>query len=240
MACSTGCRRGGPARSASRPSPACRCAGTAAGGSTRCRDAAGCRGPGRPRRPAAGDAASSFMSSTSKLLTPQWRICPPRLSSSNAQTVSSSGTCRASATGTCRAGRCPGGAGSRRRPRASRRRSRGGHHLADQEHLVAAAGDRPPTSCSAGAAAVELGGVDQRHPEVEAGAQRVEFDLRRMAALGQMPGARGRGPGSSRRTEARRRAWWRRTCPCRVGRQSGSTASSCSGSMSPRSPSWRR
>ena len=65
----------------------------------------------------------------------------------------------------------------------------GGHHLADQEHIVAAAGDRLADEPLAGAAAVELGGVDQRDPQVEAGAQRVHFDLRRMTALAQVPGA---------------------------------------------------
>jgi hypothetical protein len=47
-----------------------------------------------------------------------------------------------------------------------------GIDFADQEHLVAAAGDRLAHHFLGAALAVHLGGVDQRHAEVQAQAQR--------------------------------------------------------------------
>jgi hypothetical protein len=44
-------------------------------------------------------------------------------------------------------------------------------HLADQEHLVTATVDRLADQFFGGAARVHLGGVDQRHAEVESAPQ---------------------------------------------------------------------
>ena len=88
-------QRAAPVRAASTPSRECRACCTTAAGRVRCRGASGCRAPGWSRpacRPAPSSAASSSMSSTSKLLTPQWRILPSRSSVLNASSVSSSGT----------------------------------------------------------------------------------------------------------------------------------------------------
>ena len=62
-------------------------------------------------------------------------------------------------------------------------------HLADQEDLVAAAGDRLADELLGPAVAVHLGGVDQRHPQVEAEAQRRDLLPPERGVLGHMPGS---------------------------------------------------
>ena len=62
-----------------------------------------------------------------------------------------------------------------------------GEDLADEEDVVAAPGDRPADEPFAGAGAVHLGGVDEGHAQVEAGPQRSDLDVGRMAAVAEMP-----------------------------------------------------
>jgi len=68
-----------------------------------------------------------------------------------------------------------------------------GPHLPDEEHLAAPPGDRLPDEPLALPVRVELGGVDECHAEIDAGAQRLDLDLPRMAALGEVPRAHAEG-----------------------------------------------
>jgi hypothetical protein len=62
-------------------------------------------------------------------------------------------------------------------------------HLGDQEYVVAPAGNHATNQLLRVAVAVYFGGVDQRHPERNAGAQRIFFFSCRMSSLAEMPRA---------------------------------------------------
>ena len=134
--------------------------------------------------PAIRRAASS--SWTSKLLTPQDRILPPRRSCSKAAIVSSSGCAPAQ----CRRYESSRSVRSRASDRSQAamvpfRRGMLGKDLRDQKDVVAPPVDRPGDDLLG--VAVHLGGVDVRHPEIEAPAQR--GDGGRAIAPVQVPGA---------------------------------------------------
>jgi hypothetical protein len=62
-------------------------------------------------------------------------------------------------------------------------------HLADQEDLVAAAGDGPGDQFLRLAVAVHLGRVDQVHAQIQAAAQRGDLRVPAARDLAQVPGA---------------------------------------------------
>jgi hypothetical protein len=64
-----------------------------------------------------------------------------------------------------------------------------GQHLADEEDVVPPAPDRPPDERLGCAVAVHLGGIDQRQPDLDAGAKGGEVDVVPVRVLAQVPGA---------------------------------------------------
>ena len=132
--------------------------------------ARGCRAPGWWRSARRRHATAPPCRRRRSWTRPSARILPAARSASNASTVSASGDgCRASAAGRGRCGRCR--SRFRLRSQAAGTPLRAGVvriDLADQEHLVAPPGDRLADHLLGAALAVHLGGVDQRHAEVDA------------------------------------------------------------------------
>ena len=62
-------------------------------------------------------------------------------------------------------------------------------HLAHQENFVAAPGNRFRNQFLGGAVAIHLGGVDQRHAEIEPGAQRLDLVRAARGMFRHLPGA---------------------------------------------------
>ena len=191
---------GRPGRPASRPSPASVLARTRAAGRTRCRALPGCTAPGRWRRRRRRAAAQLLHLAASKLETPQCAdLARPAQRLERRPRFRRTDGCRASAADR---GRCTSVRSRLRlRAQAAGTPRAGGVVRIDLADRRTPASRRPAIACGdhflGAAVGVHLGGVDQRHAEIDAEPQRVGLAPRRRRRARPCARCPGRAPATS-------------------------------------------